>query len=306
MQTIQFSADKQERLDSFLLKRFPSLSFGKLCKFHKENKIKINKKKEPLSYKLQKGDLITLYILEIEGTPIYLSAKDTLNIVYEDDYLLIVNKPQGLICIDENNQIADTLINRVLKYTHYNDSFEFKPALCHRLDTGTEGLIIIAKNKDACDEMLSLIKEHKIQKEYKCICYGIPTKTHDIIHSFFVKDNKTGIIKSFKTQVENSKEAITEYNLEESKNNYSLINVVLHTGRTHQIRVHLSQINCPILGDTKYGNVEINNTLSLKRQKLLSYKITFPSLKVDTTLSNKIITLDTTSFYDYYSSLINQ
>ena len=305
MQKITYTSDKNDRLDSYLQNRYPSLSFSKICKYNKENKIKVNGKKQPLSYRLQNNDEITLFINDLPDStaPLYKFAKNELSIQYEDENILIVNKPQGLICIDSNNTIADTLINRVLNYLNYDSSFAFTPALCHRLDTGTEGLVIIAKTKPSYDEITNLIKAHKIIKEYRCITFGIPKKEHDILNTYLKKDSKSGFVKSYSNPIQGSLNAISEYNVIATRNTYALVNVKLFTGRTHQIRVHLSSINCPIIGDTKYGNIKQNNLLKLSRQCLVAYKITFPELTINKNLSKKTIEIPTNNIEQMFSKL---
>ncbi len=289
MRELLYTDSKEIRLDSFLEEKFPSLTFSKLNQYLRENKIKVNKKKVPLSTRLHSGDIVYLYILDdvLDKT-----VSIALDVVYEDSNILIVNKPAGLIVQDENNPDSDSLLNRAKAYLKSRDD-EYKDlVLCHRLDTGTSGIVILAKNEDAENTITTLIRLHKIQKEYRCITYGIPKEREGTIDNYLLKDSKTGQVKQYAHEKEGAKRAVSEYYVANTNNEYALINVKLLTGRTHQIRVHMVGLHCPIVGDSKYGNNLVNRKTKQKRQLLCAYKIKFPYMDGKySNISNKEFTI---------------
>lgn len=292
---------KEIKLSEYLQSRY-NISYSMQCSYLKKNKIKVNSKKQPLSYKLQKNDIIELYILNLDDTsPKFTHAKSDFNVVYEDENILIANKPQGVECIDEEDLACDTLINRALKYLDYKEGFI--PCLCHRLDLNTAGLVLIAKNEDTKIILDKIIKDHTLQKEYLCITTSIPSDKN-YIKSYLKKDANKSYVKNYDHKVENSKEAILEYETIAINKNFALVKVLLKTGRTHQIRVQFASINCPILGDTKYGNITINNDKNIKKQVLCASKLKFPSLNNKLSyLSNKEFVADTTKIEELFKNL---
>ena len=217
------------RLDKFLQNEYPSLTFNMLQRFFKENKIKVNSKKIPLNSIINTGDTINLYILDK-----FLGDMDTsldvTRIIFEDDNILIYNKPAGLITIDEDESL-DSLNNRIKAYLNSQEG-----NVCHRLDRGTEGLIIFAKKSNVEEQLLEAIKHHELRKFYRCVTFGWPKPNVGEIKNFLLKDD-SGFVKSFNTQVDGSKEAITKYKVVATKDELALVDVEILTGRTHQIRV---------------------------------------------------------------------
>ena len=281
----QIYIQKSEKsLSEFLSRSYPLLKTGTLNKFLRSNKIKLNGKKMPLNTPLAKGDVINLYIDNTyfekpdKNNAFKFSSKN-IDIVYEDENLLVVNKPAGIAVIDDNWQNYDTLINRVKNYYFINGQ-DISPALCHRLDTGTQGLVMIAKNEDFLTFMLDMFRDKNLEKEYICVVKGIPPKKHGVYTAFLTKNAKQGYVTiSEKSKSNLSKPITTQVTLVESYGDYSLLKIGLITGRTHQIRAHLAYLGMPILGDSRYGINTLNRRLKLKYQTLCSHKITF--VKVD-------------------------
>ncbi len=274
------NVEEQTRLDALLLKKYPVFKIGTLHKYMRENKIKVNGKKIPLKEKVNKGDIVHLYIRELEeindNSPLYMHAAKSIDIVFEDEQIMVVNKPAGLLVYDESAKIADTLLNRVLLYLH-NKNEKTQPNLCHRIDTGTSGLIIIAKTNDALLCITDAIKNRHIVKKYLCVVCGELKKSGQL-KAYLVKNSNEGIVRIFDKKVKNSKEIITNYKTIYKSANETLLEIELITGRTHQIRAHLAHIGAPIIGDSKYGILKQNRRYKAKYQLLCAHSITFENI----------------------------
>ena len=250
------------RLDNYLMQQFPALNPGRLNKALRENKIKLNGKKQPLSTRVQAGDEIRLFLLPdqlkasgpVEG-PAFLGAKYPAKVVYEDDQLLIADKPAGLPVSDDAQ--PDTLIHRVLLYLHQKGEYQpgggFTPALCHRLDTGTSGLVLLAKNNAAEAFLTAAIKARDIEKRYLCVTFGRPNPPAALLRDYLLKDAERGIVRITDTTAGGAKEVITGYETLAVSGRLALLEVELVTGRTHQIRVHMASTGHPLAGDAVYG-----------------------------------------------------
>ena len=274
------------RLDKYLTEQFPALTFGKLNKALRENKIKLNGKKQPLSTRVQTGDEIRLFLsddqlapAETKG-PAFLRARFAAKPVYEDEHILLVDKPAGLPVIHDTE--PDTLIHRAMLYLHQEHGWELgkgpAPALCHRLDTGTSGLVLIAKDPQTEQLLTSLIRERAIRKEYLCVTFGRPRPEQATLGGYLTKDAGKGLVRVSERPTPGGKEIETRYKTLAVSGRLALLQVELITGRTHQIRAHLASICCPILGDSKYGNNAANRELKLKYQALCAWQLTFPTL----------------------------
>ena len=191
------------RLDNYLMQQFPALNPGRLNKALRENKIKLNGKKQPLSTRVMAGDEIKLFILDdvldadkrVDG-PAWKNARGPAQVVYDCPQILIVNKPAGL-AVDGPDD--DTLLNRALLYLNqqgeYKENDVYTPALCHRLDTGTSGLVIIAKTPEAEELFLAAIKSREVKKTYLCVTFGRPTPPDATLGGYLLKDADRGIVK---------------------------------------------------------------------------------------------------------------
>ena len=241
------------RLDNYLMQQFPALNPGRLNKALRENKIKLNGKKQPLSTRVMAGDEIKLFILDdvldadkrVDG-PAWKNARGPAQVVYDC--------PQG----------------------EYKENDVYTPALCHRLDTGTSGLVIIAKTPEAEELFLAAIKSREVKKTYLCVTFGRPTPPDATLGGYLLKDADRGIVKIVEDKQPGAKDVETRYETIAVSGRLALLKVQLITGRTHQIRAHMASIGCPILGDSKYGNNTANRELKLKYQALCAWELTMP------------------------------
>lgn len=258
------------RLDKYLMQEFPALGPGRLNKALRENKIKLNGKKQPLSTRVQNGDVVKLFLTDDQLAAIPCPQAV---FVYEDENLIVANKPAG-IAVDGPD--ADTLMTRVLRRLG-QDGKPARATLCHRLDTGTSGLVLLAKTAAAETFLTEALKSRHIEKKYLCVTFGRPVPPAALLHDYLLKDAEHGIVKILPTPVSGAKEVKTGYETIAVSGRLALLEVELLTGRTHQIRAHLANIGCPILGDSKYGNNAANRELKLKYQALCAWELRFPT-----------------------------
>ena len=252
-----------KKLDKFLKDNISTLSNNLFYKTLRKKDIKINGKRVSENVTVFENDEILVYIPDN-----LLENKLNLDIIYEDNNILLINKPSN---IEVTGQ--DSLTEVVHKLY---SSCEFKPMPCHRLDRNTSGLILFAKNTQALEILLDKFKHHEIEKHYLALVYGIPQKKNERLISYLFKDSSKSLVYISDVPKKGYQKIITSYSLIETfDNNSSLLDVEIETGRTHQIRAHLAHIDLPIIGDGKYGINEINKKFKAKTQKLVSYKLIF-------------------------------
>ena len=267
--------DAGQRLDKFLTKAVPLLPQSLLYKSIRTKRIKRNGKRCAISDRLQEGDVITLYLQdEFFGgdlhAPAFLSAPHALDILYEDENILLVDKRPGLVVHEDDSHQIDTLINRILHYLYEKGEYlpqeenSFTPALCNRIDRNTGGIVIAAKNAASLRVLNEKIKSRELKKTYLCIVHGRMPLKSDTLKGFLRKDAQNNQVKIFDHPIPDGRTILTRYRVLGETSRFSLLEVDLLTGRTHQIRAHLAHIGHPLLGDAKY-----------RHQALYSYQLTF-------------------------------
>lgn len=270
---MKIKANKEIRIDKYLSDLFEEIPREKVKDFIKDEKIKINNKKIKPSYKLILEDEIEISDKLFEKEKI--EAEDmNLKIIYENEDYAIIDKDENVIVHPAGSIVSGTLVNGLLDYFGYDNLSHIggddRPGIVHRLDKDTTGLMVIAKNNSSYKYLKNLFETRKIDKEYLAICNGIFQKKSGTIQTFMDRDPNN----RRKMAVTNSgRDAISKYEVISENNGYSLVKIKILTGRTHQIRVHMTYINHPLLGDPVYGNVK--HKFNLDHQLLHCHKLGF-------------------------------
>ena len=278
--------DAGKRLDKFIQKAMPTLPSSLMYRYIRTKHIKVNRKKAEISTKLSEGDIVDAWIsdeffTEVKPRYEFLSAPTNLDIVYEDENIILVDKKQGVLVHPDDKEFRDTLIGRIQHYLYDKGEYKpeeensFAPALANRIDRGTGGIVIAAKNAEALRILCDKIKEREIDKQYLAVIHGIPAKKEATLEGFLEKNENKNKVYLKSSRDGDALSIKTRYRVLSSKNNLSLIEVDLLTGRTHQIRAHMASIGHPLLGDGKYGKLAADKKLGFTRQALYSYKLTF-------------------------------
>lgn len=270
--------DANQRLDKFIQKSLPLIPKNLMYKFIRNKKIKVNGKRAQINQRLQVGDVLTCYIaeefFESKNDDTFLRCNLKLDVIYEDDNLVIMNKTSGVLSQSDINESVDTLVNALKKYLYekkeydYHNEQSFKPAIANRLDKNTSGLVIGCKNAQALREMNNIIKEHLVHKYYYGIVEG------DILRKacfedFHIKQDQKIIISD--EAKEGYKPIKTCYEEILSKNSYHLLKIELFTGKMHQIRAQLAYHQLPLLGDIKYGGRKFGKNYQLLEAVCLKF-----------------------------------
>ncbi len=254
---LTFKGKDSMRLDKYLasLNCDELYSRSLIEKIINGNNVKVNGMFVKKSYKLMTNDLIDIQFQEDNSTEA-LPENIPLNIVYEDDDIAIINKPEGLVVHPGHGNLTGTLVNGLIYHFGNqlsNDRGPSRVGIVHRIDKGTSGLLIIAKNNLVHAKLSEMFRNKEIKKIYKAILVGHPKSQSGTIQTF-LKRSKANPLKIVVS--DNGKNAITHYQVEKYFHCFSLVNIELETGRTHQIRVHFSNFNNPVLGDRLYSNLE--------------------------------------------------
>ena len=249
-----------KRLDKFIFDKFPSLSSGLFYKTLRKKDFRVNDNRISENIILHTGDEIKVFIIDE-----LLENNVSLPTIYEDDNILVIDKPTNIEVVGDNS--VTSILEK--KYSY------IKP--CHRLDRNTTGLVLFAKNEESLNILLAKFKNHEIEKHYRATIYGIPKVKKAKLEAFLFKDSKKSLVYISDEPKKGYQKIITSYEVikEDKKQNISVLDVKLETGRTHQIRAHLAYIGFPIIGDGKYGKNEINKKFNKKTQLLESYSLKF-------------------------------
>ena len=309
--------DAGQRLDRFVARNLPLLPPPLLQKYIRLKRIKVNGKGSKRDTRLCVGDILQLYINdEFFDKPteenLFLSVfRPQLNLVYEDENLLLVDKRPGMVVHADETEKVNTLINHIQAYLYqkkeWNPKWEnaFAPALCNRIDRNTGGIVIAAKNAETLRIINEKIKNHELEKSYLCVTVGRPRPAEGRVEGFLRKDEAKKEVTFFDHPIPGGKTAVTLYRTLESRGELSLVECRLLTGRTHQIRVSMAHLGCPLLGDGKYGRGDVNRRYGETRQALYSYKLRFafssPAGLLDY-LQNRTFCVEAVPFRDKYFS----
>lgn len=312
---ISHPADAGQRLDRFVRKYLPGAPLGAIFKMLRTGKIKVNAKKKDQTYKLEIWDEVSFWLTDIEMEGFVADTKRKsddatikiwekqkeivdLDILYEDEYLMVVNKPPGInVHAGDHKTTESNIIDQAQDYLQGRyDSLTFRPALVHRIDRDTSGCLLIAKDKSVLETLLSELQAHDMEKVYHTIVAWVPLKRQDTIRARLlripdakneakVRVDETGqsatthyrVVESFETPLIRGN---TGGSIWENKSPvFSLLECRIETGRTHQIRVHMVYIGHPVLADRAYGDKSINSfvrrDLGITRQLLHAYSLTF-------------------------------
>ncbi|MCI2058536.1 MAG: RluA family pseudouridine synthase [Oscillibacter sp.] len=279
--------DAGQRLDRFIGKTLPLLPPALAQKYIRLKRIKVNGRGSARDVRLSEGDVLQLYVNdEFFDKPseenVFLTLfRPQLDIVYEDENLLLVNKRPGMVVHADETEKVHTLINNIQAYLYQKREWNprgenaFAPALCNRIDRNTGGIVIAAKNAQALRIIDEKIRSHELQKSYLCIAVGRPVPPEGRIEGFLLKDEAKKLVTFYRRPVPGGKTAVTLYKTLDTRGELSLVECRLLTGRTHQIRVSMAEIGHPLLGDGKYGDGAVNRKYRETRQALYAYRLAF-------------------------------
>ncbi|NQV12855.1 MAG: RluA family pseudouridine synthase [Parcubacteria group bacterium] len=277
MQLKTTKKEEGQRLDLFLAKKLPDLSRSASKKHIENGCVLVGGKKVKASYQLNDQDVVSVDLPETVPQQDLAPENIRLDIVYEDDDLVIINKPAGMVVHPDNNYQSGTLVNALLNYyPPIKDVGESdRPGIVHRLDKDTSGLIICAKTEEAYKYLVAKFKAREVTKKYYALVFGkVKDKQGTVTYS--LSKNKSGTAKM---TIAIDKEAVTKYKVEkyyqDNDQLYTLLEVSPQTGRTHQIRIHLAKIGHPIVGDQLYSFKQHRRECPLKRQFLHAFRLEF-------------------------------
>lgn len=261
-----------DRLDVFLSEQLGDMSRSYIQKIIKDKKVSVNGKERKANYVVKENDKVVIEIpapklLEVEAENI------PLDIVYEDDDVLIINKPQNMVVHPAPGNYTGTLVNAIIY--HCKDKLSsingiIRPGIVHRIDKDTSGLLMIAKNNNAHNSLADQLKDHSIEREYEFICHGVVKEDKITVNKPLARNPKDRLKMAI---VEGGREAITHFEVIKRYENFTHMRAKLETGRTHQIRVHALSLNHPLLGDSIYGPK--NTKFKLQGQTLHAKKLGF-------------------------------
>ena len=319
----QFTAtanDDGVRLSRFVQSVTRDFPTSLLYKSFRNKRVKVNGKKAAPEYRLQAGGLIELYINDEffppEGAkPVQKAApkkqpnQPKVTVIYEDENLAVLYKPTHLLCHSDRTGDAN-LVDAFASYLEAKGEYDphaekrFAPALCNRLDRGTEGLVLAAKSYAALRDLNAIIRDDMMKKEYLTITVGTPPQGRFV--AWLQHSEKNNKVRIHAREGEGDKQIITEVTVIRQAGPFALCRIGLITGRTHQIRAHLAYLGHPVLGDIKYGNHKMNERTGLKTQALCAQRLTFGRIPEENTLhylSGRVIKLNDPEIVKTYERL---
>ena len=256
-----FLADKGQepvRVDKFLMNRIENATRNKIQKAAKSGYIFSNNIPVKQNYKVKPGDNVKVMFHHPPHENLLVGEKMDIDVVYEDNDLMVINKPPNQVVHPGHGNYTGTLLNGLI---YYNDNLpennDGRPGLVHRIDKDTSGLLVVAKSETALTVLAKQFFEKKIERKYLAIVWGVPNPAKDTINKNLSRDKKNRMIMSVPNEDNIGKKAVTHYNIIEDLGYVSLIECQLETGRTHQIRAHMKHIGHPIFNDVRYGGDKI-------------------------------------------------
>ena len=277
--------DEGLRLEKFMARTFRTMPPSLIRKYIRLKCIRVNGVHGKADTVLHQGDLLRFYISDefFEKTPSsdLSRVKPSFGVVYEDEHIILMDKPVGVICQPDDRETYNTLSNQLISYLirkgEYDPAAEnaFVPALCNRIDRNTQGIVIGAKTSAALMILNEKVKEREIDKYYQCLVFGRPDPAEADCFAYLRKDSACNTVTVTDCPLQGSKEIRTAYRTLATDGEVSLLEVTLYTGRTHQIRAHMAHLGYPLLGDTKYGTAERNKGYPFQFQALSSCGLTF-------------------------------
>ena len=315
----QFIAGANEegaRLSRFVQSVAPSLPRGLLYKGFRTRRVKVNGRRQAPDYRLRQGDVVELYLNDEFFAPAPAARPapkpkklSPLQVVWENEALAVLYKPAHLLCHSDRTGDA-SLVEAFTAYLAQKGEYDpaaeaaFAPALCNRLDRGTEGLVVGAKTYAALRDMNAVIRGDLVKKEYLAITFGVPKAGRQT--AYLHHDERKNKVTVRPQPGEGFKQIVTEVAVEAVEGPFALCRIGLVTGRTHQIRAHLAFLGAPVLGDIKYGNRRWNEKTGFKTQALCAARLTFGDIPAENTLhglSGLTIALEHPAILDQFAAL---
>ena len=251
---VELICQKSQTLQQFTDENCAQASFC-FQQLLKDKEIKINGKKVGENVTLQMGDAVRFYLTPKQ------QSKQAFSILYEDENILIADKDSG--------------VNSEAVFAELRRTKGENVGFIHRLDRNTRGLLAFSLTPHAEEQLLQAFKEKRVEKLYHALCFGVPKKDEGILTAYLKKDEQRAVVRIFDTSTAGAEKIITQYAVLQKNGDTTKLEIVLHTGKTHQIRAHMAHIGCPIVGDMKYGNSEQNRCYKTARQQLIAKRLRF-------------------------------